>query len=292
MGQDWCRMRLRDGADLARVQQLIEEQVVFWNQYSKDNMDWETPYWTRPDAQEAERREQASQVYARASEELEKYLHIPAFIDKDNKTESQLTIREQIRVYGIGLNDIFPRELRVRAFRTYLPDELPAQVAEWKNFIDGVQAGQYRAFLLDLYLYLHSNNAKIFWEELQRAADWLPNYTYIWAKRILTDPLLQQIYALSEPTTYPRPTWTNDHSSANHNTDPRYMELWQTINQMHILRKKWNRKVPARFKFTTKIVPFYTATFENYLQHAYACDDLLAWLGQCVADGVGVYFYG
>ncbi len=293
MGQDWCRMRLREGVDLATVQRLIEEQALAWSQYENIQVDWETPYWIRPDAEEAERREQAGQAYARASDELKKYLHIQSFIDRDNDSEPPSgSIPEQIRVYGIGHNNIFPRELRVRAYRSYLPSELPSQLAEWKSYIECVQAGEYRAFLLDLYLYLHSNNAKIFWEELQRADHWLPNYTYVWAKRILEAPLLQQIYALPEPIAYPRPIWTNANSYANHKTDPRYIELWQTINQMHIVRKEWNRKVPTPFKFTTKIVPFYTATFENYLQWTSACDDLLAWLQQCVADGVGLYFYG
>lgn len=284
MGQDWCRMRLRDGADVETVKRLIEEQALAWSQYQDS---WSDFTWSEADDYKKYERKQATQAYVHASNALQDHLHIPVFIDHTINLNAPAIMREQVRMGGVGYNDIFPEELRVHAFRTYLPDELPAQVAEWKNFIDGVRAGDYGAYLLDYHLYEQSHNAKLFWQELQENARSLSHRSNAWAQRLLATSIPEQIFTLPEPITYALPAWTNDKSPVDYQTDSRYIELQQTVDRLHIVRKEWNRHVSSKAKRSFDI-----ETFEKYLEGTNYANDLLGWLERCVADGVGVYFYG
>jgi len=291
MGDDWCRMRLRENADPIEVKRLIDDQALAFRQGHDGLLD-DLLTVNQDRLQTLEQRKEARQRYIDTSRILIGLLHIRAFDETYQYQPGDKA--ECMRMSFIGRNDIFPAEWRLAAYRTVLPEEVETRLSEWERYIKAVREGGYRGYLLEWYLYTESHKAEQFWQELQLAINQMRQRTNAWAQRLLSTELPDQIAMLPTLTTYPPPRWSNwlDNTLVVHyQTDERYQKLQQTLNEMHRLRWEWNRGVPKSHKLSTKYTPFVSRTFEQYLNIAGGVDELFNWLRECVTDRVGLYLW-
>jgi hypothetical protein len=185
---------------------------------------------------------------------------------------------------------IFPPEWRRRTCRTYLPDELPGQLAVWKTYLSAVQQGEPRAYLLALFLYETSMALYVRWDDLVQVARRSHQHTDAWATSAPFLAVRDAIEQLAPPTLHPAPLWATwqepapDHSAAD---QARYAQHRQQAEGIRRLSERWNNLVPSSWK----LMRWFDYTFEDFLARAHdeTVAVFFAWADRCCAEQMGVY---
>lgn len=291
MGQDWCYMDVAT-SDTVRLKKLVQRQAKKYliNEHFPESFQ---PFlnlyrqWNHVEIRDLDA-QKIRQEYVQTSIELESLLDIPAL-------KSDLPISEPNSTFRIGAIsgiDIFPAEWRIECYRTYLPDEVPPQLEIWKHYLDAVRRGEYRAYLMQWYLYDEYRNLIEFWQEMRRIVELMAERSNAWVMRLKSTSLIDDIQSLPEPPTFPVPKW-NEWKDITDEPDQHaeiaYKKLLELISVFHSLRKQWNSQVPKTWKMSTNIQP----TFDEFLaikDHPFP-DQLFEWIEVGIKNGKGLYLW-
>jgi hypothetical protein len=277
MGDDWCRMRLKPTADPQVLLGLIESQAHAFQEYGQGLVPDLAPFTPDHD-------ERALRRYAETVEAIDEQVVI-------DEGASPGCMSMSI----IGRNPIFPYLWRIEAYRTFLPEQVPAALKKWKIYIEAVRAGQYTAYLLDWHLYAQSRRAFDFWSELHHTAQQLLAGEN-WTSYLKSDEVPRLVLQFPSFSTYPPPVFddTKGTQTVDWQHDDRYLELLATYKRLHELRHAWNHNAKRQdLKFQRGDYPFWTGEehFDQFIGEAYhhQIDDLFDWLQSCIDDGEGLY---
>jgi hypothetical protein len=274
------------------VIRLIQEQALAYKQWDPLGESYAEHFVNTERLNSLEERANAEQRFITSSTVLKELLDITRFRPSyEHKTGETYEVR---RVIYMTAQEAFPAEWRLDAYRSYMPEEIPAILEEWESYLQAVRQGHYRAYLLETYLWHESRNAHDYWAEMQAAVKMAEEKDDGWAKHIISSELPEQIRAFPEPVTYSLPRWSewkDNPSCIEYQSDTRYIELRRTTAQLHQLRFAWNRFVPPIWVLSMNRVPFSTTPFESSLESFNDGDDLFAWLRECVVDNVGLYLW-
>ena len=131
MGQDWYRVRVKIGVDQLELRQLVSRQARAFRAL----------YCTGTGVASV------LQEYRNADSELRQSLEFPEWDANTGVALDDSALRVCFRTYPVTRNPVFPPEWRSEAMRTILPDELPGQLAAWRQWLSEVKAGQHRHYL-------------------------------------------------------------------------------------------------------------------------------------------------
>jgi hypothetical protein len=196
------------------------------------------------------------------------------------------------RVYPITYRDIFPPWLRMRAYRTFQPEELGQQIQIWKSWRAEILEGRHRRYLLDVYLYETTLVLIDHWQYLQGAAQASLSKTTAWAQKPAFLSVRHEILNLPCPELYLAPICVDSAAAEPHFNaadDPRHKAVWEEIEKMIALARAWDSKVKKSWKL--RHYRNYYRTFDRFLGLA---DDpwlveFLNWANECCARGMGLY---
>ncbi len=279
MGIDWLRMRPRQGIARADVMALIEIQAASFQALLQF---WEVSPRAFFDAEASAQAERLYRDQYRASSRaLEQALEFG---------EDTQAFSVGWRVYPITRNPLFPPEWRLRAYRTYLPDELPEQLAQWKRYIGALEQGKYRGYLFALYLYEASLELYEQWAALAESANAARQKTTAWATKPAFLAACEQIERLEPPTLHPAPlwsTWQDASASYPPEYEGRYHQYQQQLEAIGRARQNWNAHVRGNWKLG-RLRP---VSFEQFLARANDSwlTDFFAWADHCCAEQMGLF---
>jgi hypothetical protein len=143
VGIDWYRMRPRPGAARERLAALVAEQALALLQLPS--------FWSAdllPGTPLPEEDPAVLDAYQRSSRELAELLEMPDYPPTDIPD-----LDPRFRVYPIAGCEVFPPQSRLGAYRSFLPDELLAQLGRWRGWLDRVRQGTAEGYLCRLYAY-------------------------------------------------------------------------------------------------------------------------------------------
>lgn len=285
MNVDWYRMRLKSSATPEEVRQLIQEQAATFRALPG--------FWSTEPFRDEFAENQAKSLYLPRYVASKKALKDRLEIEELNETEDFPLAHI---VYVITYNLLFPAEWGLAAYRSYLPEQLPAQFNKWRNYISDVKRGLYRPYLLELYLYSLSVGLYEHWKDLQLLVKRYLTATPAHARKSGMTNLCRQIKELPKPQFYPAPLWSAWQEVQNpfdYQTDNRYLNLQNQKEIFSDFSKDWNLNLPANLKETLEYYVDYSMleNFEAFLDKAN--DEWLqaffGWLERCCAEGMGLY---
>ena len=280
MGVDWFVFRPKSEYSAEQIQQIIDKQANSLLEYGGGLYDELSA--TLPSKTPSEK-DNALQAYIAASQELRNYID---FITE--KISDDFLCCQRVSV--ISVNHIFPIEWRISAFRTILPNQLPAQLEQWRSYINAVNQGHYRAFLLDLFLYLACHQVLNLWEEMQYLAKKTLEKTNKFTQKSEFIKTRQQILNFPSLPTFQAPHWAEvdfQNQSVTVESDPRYKQMMTYQNDIEALRRDWKYNVPSSWR-PMRFSPY---TFERFLEYGYLerLQDFFTWLDKCCQYDFGLY---
>ena len=280
MGDDWCRMRVI-GSEV-ELFCLVEEESEAFRAWAEGFPSDLHPYLFEK-ATSRHMQAAAKQRWLIINAQIQEHIVIEEY-------DGQTPVSSCHRMIPIGRNDVFPAEMRIQAYRTFLPKEIPEKLQQWKDYIYKVKSGAYRAYLCEWYLYTESIEADKFCRTVLKAAEEVMKRDNAWAVRLKSTSLLNRIHeSLLSSKLYQAPRWSDWCDVPDQTTDkkdPRFAELQNYVSQLLIVQREWNRVVPSNRKLT-----YYPRTYEAYLDQANSdfLNSLFDWLNQCAKDGMGLY---
>jgi hypothetical protein len=166
MGVDWAVMFPNKDANRAELMRLIRQQA--------DAFQAMPSYWDRdimtPRSVLDRTKEEHEPLYLTSSRALHGLLEFPEY-DETGRLPEYPGLAPCWRVYPITESPIFPPQWRLRAFRTFLPDELGAQIEEWRRWLAAVDRGEYRDYLFELYAHEMTKSLFVGWRDLKEHID-------------------------------------------------------------------------------------------------------------------------
>ncbi|HVX14805.1 MAG TPA: hypothetical protein VHC22_26685 [Pirellulales bacterium] len=290
MGIDWSRMRPKHDADPAEVERLIRRQA---EAFQATPYHWATDTLT-PDSYLERTREQSERAYLEAFRALKELLDFPEYDDETDQCRDRADLAPCWRVYAITWTTVFPPQWRLRAHRTILPHELASQIEEWQSWLSAVEAGRFRRYLLDLYIYEATMVLRVHDELLKDLAAASLSKQTAWARRPELAVVREQILGLTAPdlASAPLRPATDDESFFDPGDDARYRDLQQRIAEVCTLTQDWNRAVrKPRWRLDTWHRGNHP-DFDGFLAQARDpwLRDFLNWAETCNALGMGLFF--
>ena len=289
MGDDWCRMRVKPGVDEAELLALIEEEARAYRDYAfriSDNIWYQkvvfNPYYN-------EHSMKVSLDEARQNlNDLTKQVNTLVDIDSESLDYCH-------RMF-IGRRHIFPIEMRLKAYRSFLPHQVESALNIWRNYIHSVQNGGYTQYLFDWYMYFESYRAGIFWQILVETSQAILTGE-ISQKYVKSLDIPKQVLEIPKPSSYDPPRFADykPSDSIDWEGDKGYLELQDIFKALHDIRHQWNRNIRHRkhFKFHRGGYPFfdYEINLRNYIDMANedAIEWVFQWIQRCINDGMGLY---
>lgn len=241
MGVDWSRMRPKQDADPAEVEGLIRQQA---EAFQATPAYWATDTLT-PDSYFQRTRDQFERAYVEASQALKERLDFADYDDETDQCRDYADLAPCWRVYPITCTTVFPPRWRLRAHRTISPQELAGQTKEWRLWLSAVEAGRFRRYLLDLYIYEATMLLRLHDELLKDLAEASLSKQTTWARRAELAAVRERILGLTTPDLAPAPLGPSveDEPRLDPSDDARYRDLRQRIVEVCTLTRDWNRAV-------------------------------------------------
>jgi hypothetical protein len=238
VGIDWSGMRPQQNVDPAELESLISRQA---EAFQGMPYHWATDSLT-PDSYHEQSRAQFERAYLESSRALKKRLAFPEYDDETNRSGDYPDLAPCWRVYPITHNTIFSPQWRLRAHRTFLPDELGTQIEAWRGWLSAVEADRMRRYLLDLYVHEATKSLFVHDEllrELARAS--LTNET-TWARRPELKAVRERILGLAAAQLVPAPIGppAEVEPTFDPGDDPRYHDLRRRVSEVCTLTRDWN----------------------------------------------------
>lgn len=288
MGVDWYRMRPKPGVSTEELSRLIRQQAE-----SFQGMPY---YWAAdlltPDSYYEQARQRYERPYLESSKTLEGLLDFPDYDEEAGRCCDHPDLAPCWRVYPITCNTVFPPQWRLRAYRSFLSDELGLQIEDWTRWLSAVVEGGYGAYLLDLYLHEATKALYSHDQELRRLAEASIPMETTWAIRPALVAARERILATPAPQIAPAPILPpdDDEPPVDPNDDPRYQGLRQSIGELSTHTRDWNRAVRKQgWRLSWDRDAF--AGFDGFL--AQARDpwllNFLGWSQTCGSLGMGLF---
>ncbi len=234
----------------------------------------------RPTAREMETEDAREARLGRASSALGDHLEPP-----DDASD----LRKSWNVSEIGRDPSFPPRVRLQAYRTFLPEDIPAQLDRWKDWISAVARKEYGAYQLELLVheesvYLHHHH----WAYLQETARTTLDRTAAWANRPEIRAVGDRILAHPAPTIHPAPLWPVWGARACPEDHEGLATFLRESAELLDLNRAWNRLAKGRAKF--RCWRGYV-TFDEDCQSAASprTREFFDWAGRCSEAGMVLF---
>lgn len=286
MGIDWERMRVKPGTDRALLERLIEQQAVAaqtlwgWNSHADTDS-------VRSGLLE----EIHAENYGAASRGLRELLELPEWDDEQQCAKDIPDLDPCWRVYPITYYPIFPPLWRVRAHRTFLPEELGPQLAQWKSWAEGVARGEHDDYLRELHLYETSDWLRYHWSVLRENAVASLNRPTTWAKKPALVEVRELILRLPEPHVHDVRIDPAREPPERDRFDADYRVAFEQVTRLLELNRAWNDH--ALLDWRVKYGPeCYSLTLDAFRAHASDpwLQEFFQWAERCESLGFGLFF--
>jgi hypothetical protein len=291
VGIDWYRVKVKAGTDRARLESLVVQQASG----AQALYGWSPT--SRRDAVGYELRKRLNfESYCAASRELQSLLEFPT-LDQENHCATDIPDLSLCwRITHIAGNDTFPPLWRVQAHSSFLPGQLPAQVARWRNWSEQVISGEHDDYARELHMYHVADFLEYHVEYLRDVAQYSLQRTNNWTKKPELEPVREAILRLPRPGIEAVAGLVRIDPADNKKYDRiditvRYNALIKHVEQVLELTRAWNRLVPHKSR-----VPYdggtYSLTLDEFKEWASSAwlNDFLEWAERCVALGFGFYY--
>jgi hypothetical protein len=282
MGVDWIRIRLRAGTTPEALAALVQTQAASFRQMPQF---WDvSPRLYFPDDEE-----HAPQTNPHM---LKQYVESSrALRDAFDVGEGSDAFPASWRVSVITRNMIFPSEWRQHAYRTYLPNESPRQLAVWYDYIAAARQGRNQRYLYLLFLSCLSKQVYDGWVELLSNARRSREITAAWATKPAFVAVRKEIEQMKPPPLYPS-VWTFYRTRLRYPTaedEERCREYSEQMESIIKLTHAWDAQVRQTWKLR-RYRQAYTATFEQFLEQANDpwLADFFAWVDRCCIAEMGL----
>jgi hypothetical protein len=289
MGVDYCRISLKPGIGPDDARLMVERQAVavvlyggFFYYYQHEIIGWPDGWIaTKP----------ALHEFVDASAELEERLLFHA-ISRNGET-----YRDCLRTSPISGSMIFPIEWQIGANRSFLPDELPGRIRQWRGYLAEIERGWHRSYLTLSLAYKDWSFVTDIWDGLAQSAREARFGDDTAAVRPALQPILDQIIALGTPPAIPVPRWkgwADRPKSPLDKVDRERLDAWLGFRtRLGDTLRQWNARVPARHKIPLGRLGR-IPEIEVWIAEELAREDrreLLHWLDDCCAQGHGLYYW-
>ena len=286
MGIDWIRFQIKPEVDLNQLKDLIEQQALAFQSVSG----W---YETNSDGQLTYNLMKAIHwdTYQNASNAIEELLIFPEWDEEHNCEADFPDLSLCFRVYPVRNNELFPPLWRVKACRTFLPEELTKQLSQWKQWVDEVLCGIHDEYLRKLHLYETLDSMRYHQSILRGYAIASLAKNTSWAEKTELDEVRQEIFKLSEPFPYEVAIEPSQKDSLQKDKfEEIYRRTMEDILTLIQLTRQWDSKVRGKWKIRY-YESCYCLTLEEFRELAE--DNLLQeffkWVGRCVELGFGLF---
>lgn len=294
MGIDYSRCSIRPGADRQRLNSLIKQQSVAFQSVSR----WQGLSQACSDFDDVEgwlMEQLHSETYTIASKALRELLILPEWDEVQGCATDIPDLSPCMHVYPITHNPIIPPLWRMQAYRTILPDQLSAQLSEWKEWTAQVAAGQHTDYVRRLHMFHDSDFARYHWGYLRGQACWYSDKVGDAHFR----EIRQKILLLPEPAVWPVPVdpntraWYESDAVDATKDEQAHSKMLTEIRTLVELTIAWNRhfkeecRVPEygyEGDYYSSLETFKKSTIENgWFQ------EFLQWTERCIEHGFGFY---
>ncbi|HKD39466.1 MAG TPA: hypothetical protein VKB87_04165 [Myxococcaceae bacterium] len=283
MGIDWFRVQVKQAANHPELGRLIEQQAIAFQSI----WTWNFNSWIDRVPFDLCHRLHL-ETYQAASEALRHLLEFPEWNDGRMDVPDLSTCW---RVYPITHNAIFPPLWRLRAHRTFLPDQLEAQLPEWKDWAGQVANGGHEEYVRELHLYVTSDFMRHHWSSLRAAAIASHCRTGSWTTKPTLVEVRERIVRLPEPTVSrvriepsERPSLRQDEFEAQ------YAAAFEGVKTLIELTRAWDSNVRGNEKLQY-YEDYYRLTLDEFRHHARDSwlQEFFEWAIRCVQRGFGLY---
>ncbi|HYE17606.1 MAG TPA: hypothetical protein VEA69_04135 [Tepidisphaeraceae bacterium] len=289
MGIDWYRIKFREDADRVVLRELIEREAMAFQSFNG----WHTPF-----ADDRLRDQLNTQLHAaawgHASDGLQELLVFPSpeerEMDDPSPADPAPMLARRMRLAVVGQNKIFPPLWRLRAYRTFLPEEVRPQLVQWQEWLKAISWGGHEAYVRELWAMHNAGNIREHWSWLRDAALTAEQSDAELSRGDGRPELIGQILRLSEPRiprfradpAIPR-GW--EHSQI----EEQMANLIDLARTLVDLTRAWNRGLRS-----SKRVPFHAAHYQLDFDAFVAdaddpwLDEFFGWAEACAAQGFGL----
>ena len=289
MGINWCRMSPKPDTDRGELLRLIEQQAIAFQGMPYY---WATDPVETPDSYHENTRRQYEEQYLASSRALEGLLEFPHCDPDTGTANDDPTLDPSMRVYPITHNTIFPPQWRLQAHRTFLPEQLPGQIAIWKNWITDISEGCHRHYLLDLYLHETTMRLATHCQDLQSVAEGSLSKTAKWVATPDLVAVRKRIASFPIPTIYPAPVVTplaSSEQTINLDEHSRYQFVCSQMDDLISLTRSWDRRAKDDWK-----VRYYQDHYQTFQQYLDQYQDewlrsFFTWADTCCSKGFGLF---
>ena len=279
MGIDWFPFQPNRDDDLGRIQELAERQrrafhacPEFWFFDAVP-----PPFEENNDGENIQLAE-----YREASQALRDLLEF-------GLSEGDLRSIDSFRVAAIARWWFVPPQWRCQAYRTILPEELPAQIATWQDWFSELRRGEMRRYLAQLYLHEITMTRFGAWCGLREGAILVRSLTNTWTRRPHLLQLLSEIDALPEPVIAPWPIVIPSFGEEQSIDEPLRSEISRADADAESLLKlvrRWNRNVKSGQTGQWELQPF--QAFIEQLHNPWI-DEFFEWVNRWSSRGYGLF---
>jgi hypothetical protein len=280
VGIDWYRMRPRPGVAREQLAALVAAQArallqlpSFW---SADLL----PGTPLPDEDPA-----VLDAYHSSTTALADLLDLPGHPPTDDPN-----LAPSFRVYPIAGCEVFPPQVRLGAYRSFLPDELPAQLGRWRDWLDRVRRGQCEGYLCRLYAY---ETSLTLWQHataLRHALDDAARRPDAWAGPPNPSELCARVRSLPALTPLPAPALPPPAADVAAAEDQELQAgCWRRAEELAALSHDWDAAVNEPWQVRIDRA-FYTSP-EQFRKEADGpwLGEFLEWVRRCCAAGCGLF---
>jgi len=282
MGIDWFPFKPKRGADLTRIEILARLQgATFQAMPEMWNTDPLPPYSTEQYERDRQSHAELYEEYRAASEELRSLIDF-------GMCEEDPEYVESFRVAPMA-SGVFPPQWRMTAYRTILPDQLPAQLRVWESWLNTVRQGRLRRYLLEVYLYETTMELSWAWEELREMADYVNTLTNTWTRRPHCIAVREEIAQLPRPAVFGAPIRVPEDNLDQDPTEEQLATLKEVEEEaVHCRRlaRRWHRNTK-----NCACGHYSLHDFAEYLEFAHDphLDELFVWARKWESRGYGLY---
>jgi hypothetical protein len=231
------------------------------------------------------------EAYRAASREVREALIFPKW-DADRSCATDIPeLDSRRRVTIITANPIFPPLWRCRAYRSFLPDVLSADLSRWRDWAEQVARGEHDEYLQELHLHATSIFLRQHWSELRHLAVGSLSRAAAWANAPVLEEVRMRILELPEPATEAVRIDAGDAAiPGQEELRIRHDTVFAQVRALVALTHAWDAAVPGN-KQLRYHERNYDLTLEQFRNRARAAGlhDFFDWVSRCLERGFALF---
>lgn len=285
---DWVRVSVPGTAELAKLENLVEQQALAF----QSMWGWSSHACTDYDSVRRSLLQRLHETaYRAASDSLVALFSFPEWDDARGCCTDLPELSQSWRVYPITGNRIYPPLWRLRANRTFLPAQLGPQVRAWRQWAEQAAGGVHDDYLRELHLHETTDFMHYHWSYLHDYATASLSESEDWARRPALAEVRQSIMGLNRPTVVSARIDPADKDPVESSLlESRGRLLFADLADLLELTRAWNVMVPPE-----RQVPDYEENydlafeaFKNSARDPWLLD-FLQWAECCAERGFALY---